>query len=296
MGLTRLQPGACCGCGAACTSTICVTDCTGAAIEGATVAVKDGSTTVASGDTGSGGCVSLDIGAAGSYTVVVSAAGYDTSTTTQSLPCGQGPTIILTATDPSGYNCQCSQICPAVGNTLILNDGIGDVTLTFGTVPIAGYGEAWWGCAMRTVSGQCSWTTAAQPNCAYPDEETYGDFEMPVLFAFFCFDETHFALATFAPVCNTYNVYLSGLDCSFWTGSVSNYSNGLAQATSVGSPSSCAPFDWEYAAPANLSDFGCSDAGECNSSEGTPPCNQFLAGYMCGVYGCAGTTFTVTSP
>lgn len=85
MGLTRLQPGSCCGCApSSCNTTFTLVDsCCSVScnLSGATFTVKSGGTTVATGTTGAGGSVTLDLGTAGTYDVTVS---YGGSTLTQS--------------------------------------------------------------------------------------------------------------------------------------------------------------------------------------------------------------------
>jgi hypothetical protein len=84
MGVVRLQPGACCGCGApACNVEVCVGDDCGFIAPGATVTIG-----AASATTGPDGCAVLDIGAAGTKTVQVTAAGYQVYSEGSALGCG----------------------------------------------------------------------------------------------------------------------------------------------------------------------------------------------------------------
>ena len=132
MGLTRLQPGACCGCSASCTTTICVTGCNATPLSGASVTIRSGGATVASGTTTSpAGCVTLTIPSAGSYTVVVSATGFTTDTSTQSLACG-GTTTIALNVDAVNYTCGCAGGGAWPNGNLSLTDSIiGACTLAY---------------------------------------------------------------------------------------------------------------------------------------------------------------------
>lgn len=100
------------GCGCCnCNTTICVqsTACGSftTKIVGANVTIKNGSTVISSGTTTSPtGCVTLAIPAGGSYTVVVTASGYPTHNSTNTLSCGGTVTITLGATDPNTVCCK----------------------------------------------------------------------------------------------------------------------------------------------------------------------------------------------
>jgi carboxypeptidase family protein len=124
-GAIYLNPSACCGCGG-CDTKICVQGTCSANVQGASVAVKSGSTVVASGTTGSDGCVTLTIGSAGTYTVVVSAAGYVTSTTSHYLACGGTTNIALTK---DTIHVTCCATCPnPLPMTIHISDAAGTWT------------------------------------------------------------------------------------------------------------------------------------------------------------------------
>lgn len=79
-----------------CTEKVCVTACpTGAAIAGASVAIKSGGTTVSSGTTDSTGCVILNIPSGGSYELIVTASGYKGYDGTRTLACGGTASVVL---------------------------------------------------------------------------------------------------------------------------------------------------------------------------------------------------------
>lgn len=123
MGLTRLQPGACCGCG--CNTTICVVQCGSVPVYGASVVVASGSTTVASGTTGSGGCVTLSIPSAGSYTVQVTVSGTMVYNASRTLSCNGTITVALSA---SGLVC-CGGY--AIPYNLTLTDAGGSLSFVY---------------------------------------------------------------------------------------------------------------------------------------------------------------------
>ncbi len=79
--------GAPCCCGGGCTTTICATFC-GVNLAGASITVKSGSTTIASGTTDSTGCLAVTIPAAGTYTIDLNVAGLGSATHTANLTCG----------------------------------------------------------------------------------------------------------------------------------------------------------------------------------------------------------------
>jgi hypothetical protein len=101
-----------CGCpSAACPITFCVTACYAPAV-GASVVVKAGTTTVASGTTASDGCWPASIAAA-TYTVVVSLAGYQTQTQTVAVRCNHTYSFCLLP-PVSSVSCvvDYSDLCP----------------------------------------------------------------------------------------------------------------------------------------------------------------------------------------
>ncbi len=111
----------CCG---GCNTIICVTGC-GANIVGATVTIKSGATVIGTCTTVAGGCCTITIPSAGTYTVVVSAAGWTTNTSSHSLTCG-GTTTISMGNPPAGTIC-CGP-CP-IPTTLTLTDS--NTTISF---------------------------------------------------------------------------------------------------------------------------------------------------------------------
>lgn len=123
----------CCGC----PTTICVTGCpSGAAVVGASVTIKSGGTTVATGTTDATGCVTLDCGHAGSYEVVVSAAGYRGFDGTLSLSCEGTKSIKLQAgTSAASITVTVHGCCSAVlpGALVTLSDGQSCTTGSGGT-------------------------------------------------------------------------------------------------------------------------------------------------------------------
>jgi hypothetical protein len=96
-------PAGCC----ACDVTFCVYNC-GVAESGATVTVKSGSTTIASGTTSSEGCVSLNIGSAGTYTVTATKSSLNYSGT-RTLACDGEYYIDFTGLTPICVTSWCGQ-------------------------------------------------------------------------------------------------------------------------------------------------------------------------------------------
>jgi hypothetical protein len=142
----------CCCTSATCNTTICVTGC-GTVNPGATVQVKSGATVIASGTTDSAGCVTLNVGTAGTYTVVVSAARFNTNTASRALTCGGTVTISLTIA--SGFHCL-SACCPGLPDTVYVTDGLGTTALTFqvGLSTWDGFGlSGYAGTGSFTISG-----------------------------------------------------------------------------------------------------------------------------------------------
>ena len=103
MGTIGFSPG-CCGCAApTCGITVCIKDCTGAAVGGATIGVTTtGGGAVTSGTTDSitGCATSVNVGTAGTYRFQISKTGFRTVTRTQAVTCGGTYTFhILKTTD-----------------------------------------------------------------------------------------------------------------------------------------------------------------------------------------------------
>lgn len=119
----------CCG-SASCVVTFHLTGCNGGDVQGITVNVKSGGSTIATGATDAGGLVTLDIGTAGTYTVEVpSSTGFDYSQST-ALTCGSTYTIALSGHVATTHVCTSCAEYP-VPKTLTLNDPYyGDVTIT----------------------------------------------------------------------------------------------------------------------------------------------------------------------
>jgi hypothetical protein len=131
MGFTNQDPGCCCSC----MTTICVFGC-GAAIGTAdTVNILQGADTVATGTTGTSGCVTLSIPSAGSYTVQVIDPNFGIKEFTETLTCGGTVTVSLGGAPPNGTCCD-NCIFP---KTLFVTDAIQTTTLTFN-------GTSWLGC------------------------------------------------------------------------------------------------------------------------------------------------------
>jgi hypothetical protein len=126
-----------CGCCECADVEVHVTGC-GTNLVGATVTIKSGATVIDSGTTGAGGLVTLTIPAAGSYTVIASATGWGTNSTTHSFTCGGTFTFALGT--PVGT--VCCDGCP-VPTTLSLTDVNTTISLThtgaswFGSYDIA---------------------------------------------------------------------------------------------------------------------------------------------------------------
>jgi Carboxypeptidase regulatory-like domain len=112
-----------------CNTTICV-NCLGTAISGATVTITSGMTTIATGTTGSNGCVTLAIGSAGSYTVTIAASGYNTVSGTYTLTCGGTTAIGLCACGA------CFGATPPDTLTLTISGGAGgNIVVTLNRIP-----------------------------------------------------------------------------------------------------------------------------------------------------------------
>ncbi len=86
----------CCGGGSGCSVTICVKNCSGAAISGVTVSIS--STPPVNGTTGGGGCVALDVTTAGTYAISFSASGYVPFNTSVAFSCNNTFNFVLVAT------------------------------------------------------------------------------------------------------------------------------------------------------------------------------------------------------
>jgi hypothetical protein len=157
-------------CCESCNITICVAGC-GANIAGDTVEIKSGATLIASGVTGSGGCVTLSIPASGSYTVVVIDPSFGTITGTHTLTCGGTITISLGSSPADGY---CCGTC-TIPNTLFVTDSEGTWTAT------GGFGN-WGVCYMLSVTGvTMSGTDGAGCTCSAP-----GTISIPIQYIISC--------------------------------------------------------------------------------------------------------------
>lgn len=144
MGLTRLQPGTCCGCGPV---HLCVTAC-GIPLYGAIVAVSG----VGSCTTAAGGCCDIAGLAAGTYTVTVTFDGTTIFSGSRTLIVG---TNIIAIATPSNVVCCGGAYIP---KTLTLTDAIG--TLTLGYYGFTGpTTQAWYACRMVTVTSCVENTT-----------------------------------------------------------------------------------------------------------------------------------------
>lgn len=131
----------CCGCSVTFTIRLC-----SAIVSGATVAIKSGATTIASGTTSALGLVTLDIGSAGTYTVTVSKTGIGTANQTMDLACGLPYTFDY---GPSG-------------SALTLTDANTSISMTF----LGGIPRQWTGSyVLNILSGiiqpapGCRWLT-----------------------------------------------------------------------------------------------------------------------------------------
>jgi hypothetical protein len=116
----------CCCAPGHCTVTICVVTCglPPAPVPGASVTLKQGTTTHGPFTTDASGCVMSAI-TAGSWEVIVSAAGYVTSDSIKILACGSTTTVHLLAT--SDPNVLCIQVIGCCA-------GLAGATVTFGSV------------------------------------------------------------------------------------------------------------------------------------------------------------------
>ncbi len=148
----------CCGCSP---TTICVTGCSSSIINGATVTVKSGATVIGTCVTSGSGCCQITIPSGGSYTVVVSATGFTTNTSTHTLSCG-GSTTISLGNPPAGTTC-CGS-CP-VPNTLTLTDATGTCTLTHS-------GGAWTGFYEFSMTGRTTSIIGGVCTCSAPTTVT----------------------------------------------------------------------------------------------------------------------------
>jgi hypothetical protein len=122
-----------CCCGGSCMSTICIRSACdeGISLPGVFVQVSSGSTTVASGTTGSNGCVTLNIGTAGTYTVQYQIPGGSLiDDGNNALTCGGTLTII--ESDTVDFVCCGSGTgsCP-IPRTLTLTDANGSYPFIF---------------------------------------------------------------------------------------------------------------------------------------------------------------------
>jgi hypothetical protein len=129
-GIGGTAPNCCCG-APSCTTTICASGCPSGAVVGATVTIKQSGTTIATGTTGSNGCVTLSIPAAGTYEVIVTQANFKGFDGQLALVCGGTQTVLLQKLTTSAtvlftiYGC-CSKgqvINGLQGATITLSDG-----------------------------------------------------------------------------------------------------------------------------------------------------------------------------
>lgn len=157
MGLTRLQPGACCGCAAAtCTQAITVKGCNNLGVSGLTVSVytSNGGSLLASGTTDANGQVVLSWpGASGSYYVTVTgSARFASYGQTLTLACPSG-TATITLTVATGYHCASGSGCALpYKDTLHASDTLlGAATLTYQTSGT--YSGSWIATTSYTYAG-----------------------------------------------------------------------------------------------------------------------------------------------
>jgi hypothetical protein len=140
----------CCGCPV--TFTV---SCLFAHVNGATVTIKSGSTTVASGTTNSSGQVTLQIPSGGSYTVITSGSSCSDTTQTMTLACG------------GSYPIQCCPTCdncnwPSLYDPLYITDSSQTVACPYGV-----HGAYWYGCYNLSVASRttdaCGCNNASAP-------------------------------------------------------------------------------------------------------------------------------------
>lgn len=277
MALTKHDIGCCCG-GSGCNAIVCVTTCVTTGLAGATVTIKTGAgVTVASGTTDATGCVTLAIGTANTYTATVSAANYTTRNISEFFSCGGSHTYNLTPT--SSWVCPCSP-CTTVLLPSVLTGSDG-----MGSFPLTASGGSWFGCAMRPYTG----CTTDPVNCSGSD--LFGSGTMvPVRFIFACGTTTgNFSMAIQINICANGHGPLRNTDCTISSGATT-LMNAIC---ATGPPTSCSPFDWGITASVAgaCSGTGCT-AGTCTAS--TSPGNCLTQAY-CAIYGCSGTSFTVTA-
>jgi hypothetical protein len=148
--------GGCSCCGGSCSTTICVVAC-GIGIPGSTVSVLSGGSTVATGTTGSTGCVSLTIPAAGAQSVTVTIPGFPANTSSQTLTCGGTTTINLGSPPTGGVCCGATTSspcnCAPYPETIFITDDCGTTALT------STGGAEWVGCTSCGASGGATNTT-----------------------------------------------------------------------------------------------------------------------------------------
>lgn len=261
-----------------CIININVTVCSGgdAPAVGAAVRVSQGSTTIASGfvdATGNfefpGNCSILPQ----TYLVTVTFPFYVTYSASSVF--GFGIAVVLVPI--SGYICPCIGTEPCQGSvfpipsTLTLNDGIGNVTLTYDGV------ATWTGCAIRTFNNICIFDTGTS---------TYsiGSGSFPLFFVLKC-DGPGFIVDYSISANNPSNG--DGIISPSSCGSVTP--NFVLGSTTPGVAAvACNPFDWVGTQnPIGGCLFGvCTVPVTCNSG------NSGVFG--CSVYGCGTATFTVT--
>jgi hypothetical protein len=278
-------PQKCCTSGP-CNTTICVTGCNGFALPGASVTVKNGSTVVASGTTGSPlGCVLLNVVTAGSYTVVVSYSGFATSTSVLSLTCGGTVTISLSAA--SGYACSpgCERnagcdIYP-VPDVLTFSCSWGTTSLT--KTLLSGGGTIFSGCLLAPVNACCWESVGCTPGTL---SATAQSFNAPIAIQFYCCvvsPVSVWCLNFYPLVCGVSpNTYSCSADCSALVLPAS-----VSGGTAIYGPlTSCNPFDWSI----TVTPGGCG-GGVCAT---LTPCDANTA-KACDWAGCGPVTYTVTA-
>lgn len=140
MGLTRLQPGTCCGCTpATCNITFCLTDsccASSCGLSGATFTLKSGGTTVATGTTDATGCVTINAVTAGTYDLTVAYGGSTLTDSGFTVMCASTYTFFYAGLYVLGCNGQ-----PVPGATVTVNPPAG-LTVSPSSVTSDGTGLA----------------------------------------------------------------------------------------------------------------------------------------------------------
>jgi hypothetical protein len=190
-----------------CCLNVTVTGCFSLSLPGATVSVKDSNGKAVGSATAdaNGFAAFLLPGGDGTYTITASGVEkYQDTSVTQQVVCSSIPTLVTVNMETdSAHVCGCISSpptgttpatladpaygCVVMPRTLTLNDGFGDVTLTYTTPTeniVADYG--WGGCATRIFHNlmTCVQKTDNNGN-PYWDTECYTG-ELPVYFFFAC--------------------------------------------------------------------------------------------------------------